>query len=182
MVRDLAPCSARLCAGDISPVSVHDGHMLTNDILRRVRYALDLNDAKVTELFALTGFELKPNQTETMFSKEDDDNFVRTGDALAHRFFSGLILSRRGKQEGQPPAPVRTDTLTGNDVLWYIRIAMQYRDDDVVSILRKAGVEISKSELGAFFRKKGHPNYRVCGDQLLRNFLAGFTAHCRGDC
>jgi hypothetical protein len=34
--------------------------------------------------------------------------------------------------------------------------------------------------LGAIFRKEDHPNYKECGDQLLRNFLNGLIIHLRG--
>ncbi|HEY5716118.1 MAG TPA: DUF1456 family protein, partial [Psychromonas sp.] len=43
-----------------------------------------------------------------------------------------------------------------------------------------AGFPVSKSELSALFRKQDHRNYKVCGDQLLRNFLNGITIHFRG--
>jgi len=153
--------------------------MLTNDILRRVRYALDLNDAKVIELFALTGHVLDDACLKSMFTKDDEADFVLCTDAIAHCFFSGLIISLRGQKDSDPPSPVRADRLTGNDVLWYLRIALSLRDDDILAILRKGGMEIGKSELSAFFRKKEHSNYRVCQDQMLRNFLAGFTATYR---
>jgi uncharacterized protein YehS (DUF1456 family) len=153
--------------------------MLTNDILRRVRFALDLGDAKVTGLFALTGSILDPAVLATMFMKEDDEGFVLCPDATAHRFFAGLILSRRGVRDGVPPEPVRTDRLSGNDVLWYVRIALALRDTDIVDILKTGGMNIDRTELSAFFRKKGHPNYRPCQDQLLRYFLAGLTATYR---
>jgi hypothetical protein len=39
---------------------------------------------------------------------------------------------------------------------------------------------VTESELGAFFRKEGHPKYRNCGDQILRNFLNGLVIHMRG--
>lgn len=153
--------------------------MLTNDILRRVRYALDLNDSRVIELFALTGYELDDGGLKTMFTKDDDETFVVCADAIAHRFFSGLIISLRGQKDTDSPSPARTDRLTGNDVLWYLRIALSLRDDDILAILKKGGMEIGKAELSAFFRKKDHSNYRVCQDQMLRNFLAGFTATYR---
>jgi len=54
------------------------------------------------------------------------------------------------------------------------------RDDDIVDILKLVDFNISKSELGAFFRKEDHPNYRECGDQVLRNFLNGLVIHLRG--
>lgn len=154
--------------------------MLTNDVLRRVRYALNLNDAKVCEIFALTETSIKPEQLETIFSKDDEDSFVRCSDALAHQFFRGLIILRRGKQEGaDDTVKSPAGELTNNDVLWYLRIAMQLKEDDVMAILKKVDVSISKAELNALFRKKGHDNYRPCGDQFLRNFLAGFTATYR---
>lgn len=162
--------------------------MLANDILRRVRYALDLNDSKVRELFSLAGHAVTPEELEYIFKKEDEDGFIRCPDPLAHLFFEGLIVMKRGKKEGAAsgaatgaaPAAVQAKReLTNNDVLWYLRIAMRLKDEDVLAILKKAEVTFGKAELNALFRKKGTDNFRPCGDQLLRNFLAGFTATCR---
>jgi len=47
-------------------------------------------------------------------------------------------------------------------------------------ILADAGFPISKPELSALFRQPGHKNFRLCGDQLLRNFLKGLTLRVRG--
>lgn len=55
-----------------------------------------------------------------------------------------------------------------------------FRDDEIVEILKLVDFKISKSELGAFFRKEEHPNYMECGDQVLRNFLNGLVIHLRG--
>lgn len=54
------------------------------------------------------------------------------------------------------------------------------RDDEIVEIMKLVDFKISKSELGAFFRKEDHPNYVECGDQILRNFLNGLVIHLRG--
>lgn len=70
--------------------------------------------------------------------------------------------------------------MTNNDILKKLRVALQLRDDDIVSILELVDFRISKSELGAFFRKEGHPKYKECGDQILRNFLNGLVIHLRG--
>ena len=48
-------------------------------------------------------------------------------------------------------------------------------DEAMRALLAKAGVQISKSELSAMFRAKGHKNYKSCGDQFLRNFIRGLT-------
>jgi uncharacterized protein YehS (DUF1456 family) len=70
--------------------------------------------------------------------------------------------------------------LTNNDILKKIRVALELRDDDVINILKLADFEISKSELSALYRKPDQPNYKECGDQLLRNFLNGLIIYKRG--
>ena len=70
--------------------------------------------------------------------------------------------------------------MTNNDIFKKLRVALQLRDDDIVKILELVDFRISKSELGAFFRKETHPKYKECGDQILRNFLNGLVIHLRG--
>ncbi|MGY8883919.1 MAG: DUF1456 family protein [Flavobacteriales bacterium] len=54
------------------------------------------------------------------------------------------------------------------------------RDDDIIKVLELVNFKISKSELSALFRSEDHPNYMVCQDQLLRNFLNGLIIYKRG--
>ena len=70
--------------------------------------------------------------------------------------------------------------MSNNDVLKKLRVALHLRDDDIIQILNLVDFNISKGELGAFFRKEDHPNYKECGDQILRNFLNGLVIHLRG--
>jgi uncharacterized protein YehS (DUF1456 family) len=70
--------------------------------------------------------------------------------------------------------------MTNNDILKKLRVALQLRDDQILEILKLVDFTISKSELGAFFRKEDHPNYKNCGDQVLRNFLNGLVIYLRG--
>ena len=70
--------------------------------------------------------------------------------------------------------------MSNNDILKKLRVALQLRDDEIVEILKLVNFNTSKSELGAFFRKEGHPKYKECGDQILRNFLNGLVIHLRG--
>lgn len=71
--------------------------------------------------------------------------------------------------------------LTNNDILKKIRVALNLKDDDIIHILKLSDFEITKSELSALFRKDDHPNYRPCGDQVLRNFLNGLITYKRGE-
>lgn len=61
-----------------------------------------------------------------------------------------------------------------------LRVALQLRDTDIILILKLVDYEVTSSELGAIFRNEDHPNYKECGDQLLRNFLNGLIIHKRG--
>ena len=70
--------------------------------------------------------------------------------------------------------------MTNNDILKKLRVALQLKDDDIVKILSLVDFKTTTTELGAIFRKEDHPNYKECGDQLLRNFLNGLIIHLRG--
>ena len=70
--------------------------------------------------------------------------------------------------------------LTNNDIFKKLLVALELRDDAIVKILKLVEYDISKTELSAIFRNEDHPNYKVCGDQLLRNFLNGLVIYKRG--
>jgi uncharacterized protein YehS (DUF1456 family) len=156
--------------------------MDNNDVLKRLRYALNITDLKVLELFRLVGYDVPKSELESMFKTEDEAGYVECGDALMDKFLEALVISRRGRREGEaagkPPATGRP-RLCNNDVLKRIRIALELKDDDIIGIMASAKVQLSKPELSALFRKPGHTNYRPCGDQFLRNFLVGLTAKYR---
>lgn len=70
--------------------------------------------------------------------------------------------------------------LTNNDIFKKLRVAHKLTNDDIVEICALAGFKVTASELGAVFRREGHPKYIECGDQLLRNFLDGLIIYKRG--
>jgi len=70
--------------------------------------------------------------------------------------------------------------MSNNDIMKKLRVALQLRDDDIVHICGLVNFRTSKAELGAIFRDKEHPNFKPCGDQLLRNFLNGLVIFKRG--
>ena len=70
--------------------------------------------------------------------------------------------------------------LTNNDIFKKLRVAHKLRDNDIIKIFTLVDFKVSKSELGALFRKEDHPKYMECGDQILRNFLNGLVIHLRG--
>jgi uncharacterized protein YehS (DUF1456 family) len=103
--------------------------------------------------------------------KEEDPDFQEIDDMHLAIFLNGLIDEKRGKKDGTP-IPVEK-SLTNNVILRKLKIAMNFRDEDILDVLSKADMKISKHELSALFRKPTHQHYRLCNDQFLRSFLQG---------
>jgi len=70
--------------------------------------------------------------------------------------------------------------MSNNDIMKKLRVALKFTDDDIIEVLKLANFRITKTELGAIFRKEDHPNFKPCGDQILRNFLNGLIIYKRG--
>jgi len=70
--------------------------------------------------------------------------------------------------------------MSNNDIMKKLRVALKFTDDDIINILALVDFKVSKTELSAIFRKEDHPNFKPCGDQILRNFLNGLIIYKRG--
>lgn len=152
--------------------------MTNNDILRRLRFVFDLSDGKMIRLFAKVKFEMPQETLHDMLRKDDEKGFKACSDENLCRFLDGLIIFKRGLRDGaEIPKPTK---LNNNLILRKLRIALEMRDDDMVEVMTLANFRISKAEMSALFQKPDHKNYKVCGDQLLRNFLKGLSLKLRG--
>ena len=156
--------------------------MINNDVLRSIRYMLDLSDSMVVDTIHLadSNFEVDAAQVHDFLRKDDEPLFEACSDAALARFLDGLIVHYRGRDDTQPQRAPEA-RITNNLVLKKLRVAFQLKDVDMHAIFAEAGFPLSKPELSALFRQPDHKNYRACGDQLLRNFLKGLTARLRGN-
>lgn len=152
--------------------------MTNNDILRRFRYAVDLDDGTMVDVFAHAGEVVDETLVRAFMAREDDSQHQPLNDAMLDAFLDGLILYTRGPQPDGVVAVPR-QRLNNNVILRKIRIALQLREEDMLDLFAHAGFPLSRAELSALFRRPGHKNYKVCGDQILRNFLNGLTIHNR---
>ena len=155
--------------------------MINNDVLRSIRYMLDLGDARVVEITLLADpdFTVEKEDVRAFLKKDDEEGHVPCSDAMLARFLDGLVIHYRGRDETRPPRPVEA-RITNNVVLKKLRVAFELKDVDMHQTFADAGFPVSKPELSALFRQPGHHNYRACGDQMLRNFLKGLTLRVRG--
>ena len=93
-------------------------------------------------------------------------------------FNAMLTLSNR-KELTLYPNKINVN-MTNNDIFKKLRVALHLKDQDILDIFKFVDFEISKAELGAFFRKEDQSGYKNCGDQFLRNFLNGLVIYKRG--
>ncbi len=145
--------------------------MTNNDVLRRLRYTFDFNDVKMIAIFARADCQVTREQVSNWLKKDDDSAFQEIDDVTLATFLNGFIIDKRGKKEG--PQPVPEKHLTNNMIFKKLKIALNLKQDDILEIFAFADFDLSRHELSAFFRKKGHKNYRVCKDQVMRYFLQG---------
>lgn len=149
--------------------------MTNNDTLRRLRYALNINDAAVAETIALAGRATQAEEVANWLKREDDSGFVELSDSDLCRFLDGFIIKKRGPHpSGNAPEPL--DFLSNNEIMKKLRIALELKEDGVLAIFKKADFNVTKAELGSFFRKEGHRNYRKVPEQVLRKFIHGLSA------
>jgi len=151
--------------------------MNNNDVLRRIRFVFDFNDSKMISIFKNAEHDVTRAQISNWLKKDDDPTYQECTDTFLAIFLNGLINDKRGKKDG--PQAIPEKILTNNIVFNKLKIALNLKAEDVLSILELAEFRISKHELSAFFRKAGHKHYRECKDQILRNFLNGLQQKYR---
>ncbi|ALV22400.1 MAG: DUF1456 family protein [Carnobacterium sp.] len=169
--------------------------MNNNDRLVRLRYALDIKDTDMVEIFKLGGLELTKEDVKKMLTKsinessdkvkeeefQKNDYVKDCSNQTLESFLNGLIVFKRGRRDSEaketekPVLMMINDRNVNNVLLKKIKIALSLTSEDMLGVLGNAGVHLSKSELSAVLRKEGHRNYKECGDRYARNFLKGLA-------
>lgn len=153
--------------------------MIHNDVLRSLRYLLDISDTKMAQITRSNGFKVSDADISSYLKKDEDEGFVHCPDEAMAHFLDGLVIFKRGRDESRPLPPIDLP-VSNNQILKKLRVAFELKDDDIHAILNSVDFPVSKPELSALFRKSDHKNFRPCGDQLLRNFLKGLSLRVRG--
>jgi uncharacterized protein YehS (DUF1456 family) len=148
--------------------------MTHNDVLRSVRYLLNVSDATLGDIVRLGGGKVVLADLVAFLKKEDETGYRECGHVVMGQFLVGLIIYKRGKDDTRPAQPI-APPVTNNAILKALRVAFELKDSDILSLMEKTGLRVSKPELSAFFRRPDHRNYRDCGDQVLRHLLRALT-------
>jgi len=151
--------------------------MDNNHILRSLRYALNISDSKMIEIFGFGEYKLSKEELLALLKHEQDKDFLLCSNQVMRSFLDGLIIHKRGKQDNQTGVPQKQLALNNNVILKKIRIALNFKEEDMLATFKLAELNVSKSELTAIFRRPDHKNYKECGDQFVKNFLKGLALH-----
>ncbi len=73
--------------------------MTNNDILKRLRYALNIRDNEMINICKLAEYNLSKNELLSYYEKEDNENYIDCSDKVLNLFLDGLIIKKRGKQD-----------------------------------------------------------------------------------
>ena len=155
--------------------------MTNNDFLRRFRYALNIKDNTMIQIFKKGNITLTREGVIDYLKKDIDEGFKKLTNNDLIAFLDGLIIQKRGKREdgtATPQIKVTKNNLN-NILLRKLRIALAFKSYDMINVFKLGGIEISEGELSALFRSEDHKNYKECGDKYVRVFLKGLTEYYR---
>lgn len=157
--------------------------MRNNDILRRLRFALNIKDEVMVNIFSLGEYKVTKDEMLGYLKKEEEEGYLKCSNKVLIAFLEGLIIYKRGRQEEKDGAKKEKIDVNRNNlnnvILRKLRIALSFKSDDMIGIFKLAGLNISSSELSALFRSEEHRNYMRCGDKYIRDFLKGLTIYYR---
>ena len=149
--------------------------MHNNDLIRSLRFLLKINNPKIADICQLSGLTVPVSEIDRFSKDPEDPQYLQCSDKVLSHFLDGLVIWKRGKDDTRPPAPLET-SISNNTVFKKLRVAFHLQEADLISLMNESGLPFAKAEISAFLRKKGHRNYRECGDQVLRNFLKSLAA------
>jgi len=72
--------------------------MNNNEIMKKLRIALDLKELDMFEIFELSGYEIKKSELSGIFRKEDNKNFKACSDLVLNHFLNGYIIYKRERE------------------------------------------------------------------------------------
>ena len=72
-----------------------------NDILKKLRVALQLKDDDILHILSLVDFKITKGALNDLFRKDDHPSYVEAGDPILRNFLNGLVIYKRGKKPDQ---------------------------------------------------------------------------------
>ena len=146
--------------------------MKTNDILYKIKKALNLTQKEMVEAYKLAEYTMDATHLDSLLKRRQDEGSKLCSYEELGVFLDGFVILKRG------PSPKKANDnqvveLTNNLILKKLRIALELKEAETEIIFSLGEAELSKQQLASLFRKEGHKNFKECSDDLLMAFLDG---------
>lgn len=76
-----------------------------NDIIKKLRVALELKDSDIIEILKLVDYEITKTELSAFFRREDHPHYRQLKDQILRNFLNGLVIYKRGKMPKKPSPP-----------------------------------------------------------------------------
>ena len=142
----------------------------TNEILYRIKKALNLTTKDIIEAYNLEEYDMDVVHLKQVLKRRKDSDMVICSYEELGVFLDGLVSLKRGK------SPKRDDTvveLTNNLILKKLRVALELKEPEIEIMFALVDITLTKQQLSALFRKEDNKNFKACSDALLFSFLEG---------
>jgi len=144
----------------------------TNEILYRIKKALQLTKEEMLETYKLEKYDMDDSHLDSLLKRRQDTGFMLCSYEELGIFLDGLITLKRG------PSPKKSNDdevveLTNNLILKKLRIALELKEAEIEIIFGLAEIELTKQQLASLFRKETHKNFKPCSAELLMAFIEG---------
>ena len=145
--------------------------MTNNYILSTIMNSLKLNKVDILKSYKLADKKITQDDVDDILREPSDEKFILLSDEGFELFLNGFISYKRGPSDKKRKK--QKIYFSNNIILKKLKIALDLKDEDIITIFENDGLEITKSQLTSYFRRDGHINYRKCSDSLLKRFIKG---------
>ncbi len=145
--------------------------MTNNYILSSIMSSLKQDKTDILKAYRLVDKKISQDDVDDILREPSDEKFILLSNEGFELFLNGFIAYKRGPSNKK--AKKQKIYFSNNIILKKLKIALDLKDEDIVKIFESDGLEITKSQLTAYFRRDGHINYRKCSDSLLKRFIKG---------
>ncbi|NEW60773.1 DUF1456 family protein [Sulfurovum sp. bin170] len=145
--------------------------MQINDILFKIKTALSLDNETIIKAYALTEYEMGKERLANILKRRQDKGYEEATYEELGIFLDGFVILKRG-----PSPKAKSDeavALSNNLMLKKLRIALELKEPELVTLFALADVNLTKRQVGSLFRSEGHKNFKSCSDELFIAFLEG---------
>ncbi len=78
--------------------------LTNNDVLKKIRVALQLRDDDIVEILKLVDFRISKSELGSFFRSENHPKYRELQDQILRNFLNGLVIYKRGPMpKGTPP-------------------------------------------------------------------------------